>query len=419
MDKLRKKLLALLAEARQLVDTAEAEDRDLTEAEQHDYDTKFAEAEALKTRITRMEKLAAEERELEQPATEPVAKREQPFLTGSASAFNKTGLGDTAARAFAHYARTGDIGGVKHLRGADGAIEIPLPRWSELRASNDTSWNITTAADGGNAVPTGFVNMIASRLQESLLATQLGVREVPGTGTTVNFPVEGADANAFVATSEQNDAHTNNYDRDAGTINQKAFTLVKYTKKLELTEELLDDEDAALMNFIADYIGRAMATLHNSLLLTEVGSNGTLLKTFASATAIAAGEPEDVVFNDTLGYYLDDNGSVAWVMRPTTFGTIASITGNSRLYAETPGGSFSREVLGYPVLYSNQAAAIASTAKSVYFGNWYHVGYRQEPRLRLIRDPYSVDGMTVLKYSFRTVYGVLQAGAVGYGQQAV
>jgi len=60
-----------------------------------------------------------------------------------------------------------------------------------------------------------------------------------------------------------------------------------------------------------------MATTHNGLLLTEVATNGTLLKTFASATAIAAGEPEDVVFNDTLGYYLDDNGSVGWFSNPS------------------------------------------------------------------------------------------------------
>ena len=40
---------------------------------------------------------------------------------------------------------------------------------------------------------------------------------------------------------------------------------------------------------------------------------------------------------------------------------------------------------------------------------------REEPALRFIRDPFSVDGIVVLKYSFRTVYGVLIAGAVGYG----
>ena len=35
--------------------------------------------------------------------------------------------------------------------------------------------------------------------------------------------------------------------------------------------------------------------------------------------------------------------------------------------------------------------------------------------MRFIMDPYTVDGLVILKYSFRAVYGVLQAGAIGYG----
>jgi len=119
--------------------------------------------------------------------------------------------------------------------------------------------------------------------------------------------------------------------------------------------------------------------------------------------------------NVPVGFYLDDAGSGKWVMRNPTFGDIASITGNPRLYAQTPGGAFAHEILGYPVFLSTAAAAIAASAKSVYFGNWFSVGFREEPALRLIRDPYSVDGLVILKYSFRTVYGVLTAGGIWYG----
>jgi HK97 family phage major capsid protein len=151
------------------------------------------------------------------------------------------------------------------------------------------------------------------------------------------------------------------------------------------------------------------------MLLTEVGANGTALKVFAAAAAIAAGEPEDIVYQDTLGYYLDDGSNAAWVMRHSTFGTIAKLTGDPRMYAETPAGSFGYDLLGYPVARSNKAAAPAASAKSVYFGDWDQVGYREGPELRIIQDPYSVDGLVILKYSFRAVYGVLQAGAIGYG----
>ena len=114
---------------------------------------------------------------------------------------------------------------------------------------------------------------------------------------------------------------------------------------------------------------------------------------------------------------LDDAGSVAWVMRNSTFGNIASITGNARLYAETPGGSFAREILGYPVLTSNKAAATAASAKDVYFGNWNFVGMREAPTFSVLRDPYTnaAAGQIRMIYMFRAVYGVLQAEAIGYG----
>ena len=60
----------------------------------------------------------------------------------------------------------------------------------------------------------------------------------------------------------------------------------------------------------------------------------------------------------------------------------------------------------------------ATTAKTVLFGNWDYMGYRESPDIRFISDPYSVDGLVILKYSFRDAYGVLQSAAIGYGKQA-
>lgn len=315
-----------------------------------------------------------------------------------APAWQRT-LDDSETRALAHYFRSGDVGAL-----------------SELRASNDTVMEIGTAADGGNAVPTGHFQGIVARRDEMLLARKLNVREIGGKGTTVNVPVDNEDDGEFVQTAEQDDAHAQNYDRDAPALDKAAMTLVKYTKKVELTEELLDDEDSGLVNFVTDFVARGMAKTHNNLLLTEVAANGTSLKTFASATAIAAGEPEDIVYQDSLNAYLDDGRSMAWVMRPSTYGDITSLTSNARLYGgELPSGP-NRSLIGYPVQFSNKAAAIGASAKSTYFGNWWYVGLREQPIFRFLRDPYTVDGMVILKYSFRCVYKVLQAEAVGYGE---
>lgn len=400
---LRDRRATLLDEARNLVEAAEAEDRDLKTEEQVQYDQKIVEAGNLETRIGRLEAMPE--------ISEPPARRSAPSVIKN--------LGDNEVRAMAAYVRSGDSRAVSSMLSQDEEskkteVRINIPTGLESRVV-DSTMNITTDADGKYTVPTGFSGQVAARRNEIRLAEGLGVRMIPGVGTTVNFPFENADPVVFNATSEQADNHANNYTRDAVVFGVKTFTLAKKTKKLELTEELLEDTDVNLMGFIADHIGRAIGITHNSMLLTEIAANGSLLKTYASATAIAAGEIEDIVYNDTLGYYMDDGGSIGWVMRPSTLGNIKSITGNARMYSP-PSDDGKRLLEGYPVKYSNQAAASAASAKDVYFGNWWYVGMREAPALSLIRDPYSVDGLVVLKYSFRAVYGVLVAGAIGYGQ---
>lgn len=410
---LRAKRSQILQEARNMVDKAEAEDRDFTAEEQTQYDGKVGEANSLDLRIKRQESL---------PGDLPTVP-----------AYNRGPLGDNEANAFGAYFRSGDVGGVRGMvgekekdeTGQGPVVELQMPLGyfrkearlgHELRAV-DSTMNITTAADGQVTVPTGLAATIAERIIETRLTEKLGCQLIPGVGTTVNHTYENADPVVFAATSEQADNHTSNvYQRDAMVLANKSFTLAKKTKKVDLTEELLEDTAENLMEAIASWIGRGIALTHNYLLITEAAASGTSLKTFSSASALAAGEPEDVVMEDTLSYYLDDATNPAWVMRPTTFNAIKSLTGNPRLYGEqTLGSSGRRQLLEYPVYYSNYATAIGASAKSVYFGNWWYMGYRESPALRIIRDPYSVDGIVVLKYSFRTCYGVLIAGALGYG----
>lgn len=399
---LRARHAALLDEARVLIEAAEAEDRDLTEDEQTQYDQRLQSANELELRINRIESLP----------------ESTPPLRGSAPNVNRLPLGDSEIRAMGHFIKTGDAGGVRHLISGEGEgggpeIRVHVPTSLELRAT-DEIMNIAAAGDGGAAVPTGFVGRIAARRNGIRLSDRLGVEMVPGTGTTVNYPYENADPVVFAATSEQVDGLTNTYERDRPTLATKAFTLAKKTKKLVLTEELLQDEDANLMGFIADHIGRAIGLTHNSLLLTEVAASGTALKTFASATVIASGEPEAMVFHSTAAYYLDDAGSIAWVMLPAVYGEIVLLLdATPRAYWSALGAK--GELLGYPVHYSAASGATAASTKSVYFGNWRYVGMREDPALSLIRDPYTTDGVVNLKYSFRTCYGVLIAGAIGYG----
>jgi HK97 family phage major capsid protein len=263
-----------------------------------------------------------------------------------------------------------------------------------------------------------MLNQIIARRDEMALASKLGVRRIPGTGLTVNVPVDAEADGEFITKAE-----AAAYDLDAPAIGQVPMTLVKYTKQIKLSEELLEDEDANLMSFLTDWIARGLAKTQNELLLAAVAAGGSTLKTFAGAAAVAIGELEDIVANDDLANYLDDTGSVGFVMKPSTYWYINKLaSANMRYYAESnaSGSVQQKTLLGYPVEFSAKSGAITTGQKSIYFGNWNFVGMREGTGLQVLRDPYSSadTGQVNLWYRFRTVFKVLQSEAIGFAVQA-
>lgn len=381
---LRAQRAEMLKKAKALAEKAEAEDRDFMPEEQTEYADYLKNGEELLTRAERLEKVSG----LAQGLEGVIEDRQAP-------AHNKIKLGDTEERAYCHFVRTGDDSGLR-----------------ELRASNDTTMNIATNVDGQYLVPTGHYNEVIARRDDGDLTIQLGLRNIPGKGTTVNVPIDNEDDGEFVVTTE-----SAGFDRDAPATTYKAMTLAMYTKKVDLTYQLLEDEDSKLMAFLADFVGRGMAKTRNELLLTEVAANGATLKTFASATVIAIDELETIPYNDALGAYLDDTRSCAWVMRRSVHGEIVLLDDTSiRRYADNQMGG-GNSLLGFPVKYTAKSGTTAASTKSVYFGNWNFVGVREAPGFTMMRDPYtrSSYGEVIINYFFRVVYGVLVQEAIGFG----
>ena len=386
----------LQEEARALNAKAEAENRNFSADEQARWDALMGESgeiAKLDARIQRAESLGSE----------PEARTSQPVKP--APVHLRHGRGDSFEKSFKAYLREGVLDG--ELRSHMNGNEVVF------RASNNTDMNITTPADGGYLDPTTLYNQVIVRRSEMSLADRLGLRVIPGKGTTVNVPIDDEADGEFVTTAEGS-----SFDQDAPAIGQAQMTLVTKTKYVTISNQLLEDEDAGLMEFLADWVARGQSKTLNDMLVTEVATNGTSYNTTASASAIAAGELEKVALNDTLGNYLDDTGSLAWVMRPSTFAAIQSVTGNPRLYAENnAGGAALRPpLLGYPVHYSNKVDAIAASKKVAYFGNWNFVGWRKPSAFSMLRDPYSAAGTGQVKLwmYFRTCFKVLQADAIGY-----
>ena len=123
---LRAKRAELLATAQALLETSEGENRSFTEEENTEYDELVKEAGELEIRIKRLENQPA-------PSAAPEQRIEIP-------AVNKGGIGGgeevEETRLFCNYLRTGEEKELQEMQ-------------AENRASNDTTMNITTAADGG------------------------------------------------------------------------------------------------------------------------------------------------------------------------------------------------------------------------------------------------------------------------------
>lgn len=303
--------------------------------------------------------------------------------------------GDTEASAWARWLRTGDDGGIKHLQ------------QDAFKASNNTDMNIATPADGGYAVPTGHYQGIIAKRDESMLAPVLGVMNVPGVGTTVNVPTDAGTANVFVETLE-----TSIFDRDAPAIGQVSMTLKKYTKHIDLSYELLEDEDSRLMEFLNNYIGRAWALTHNNLLVTEALASGSSVALGAAASVTNTDIPKLIA--NLKGEYAD---GAQFVTRRATQFKFLEMTGNNWQFVNTPQGTVN-SLWGYPVRNSEYVGAIDASQKSVIYGNFSYMGFREAPGLTFVRDHLTraLNGQIRLIYHFRAVYEVLLPEAIKYGQ---
>lgn len=399
VNEMRRNRATWIGEMKALHDGAEG--RDLSEEEQRSYDDLRAKVASADKQIKRAEEIEALGADLRSaPGSTPSGQQSAPPVLQYA--------GDDRQTAEKRAVRL-------YVRGDEGAIrEMDAQMRAEARASNDTDLNIGTPADGGYLVPTAHYQGIIAKANDIALADRLGVMPfTPEGGTTMNVPVQSGTTNKFVSTNE---AAT--FDRDAPAFGQTAMTLVKFTKDVQLSDELIADNGSDLFTFLNFYVGEALGLTHNSALITEALANGTSTTLAAAAAATAA----DV---QTLVYALKGRytASAQWIMRRATEGAYRKLQGTDFLFAETPSGMPVAGPTGatlwkFPLWNEDDTLpAIGAGNKSILFGNFGYMG-RRSTVLTMLRDPYSKasTGQLVMHYYTRIVYKVLQAEAILYGK---
>jgi len=280
-----------------------------------------------------------------------------------------------------------------------------------VRDYNDAAMSIGTDAAGGYGVPVGLVREIKARRDESMLAIKMGCELVEGVGTTIDYAVDDEADVLFAAVNE-----AGNVLQDTPALNKVQLTYVKYGKHQKISWELERDEDVEIENFLRGWLTRGWAATHNNLLVTEVLANGTAGLTFDASDAIGVAEIPELA-GKVAPEYLDAS-SVGWLMNPATNSYLRGLTGNPFQLAPTPGGS-PRELWGYPLFQSSYMPTITGSAKTIAFGDWSFVAYRDGP-LSVLRDPYTNagTGRVTLWSWFSAVYKVTIAEALAYGTHA-
>lgn len=388
---MRRKAQSFLDRAAVLDSLANAEKRAMSDDEQGEYDTAIEEHRRLSESATRAEtltRLAGDDGENDESAGKDYSRRNV-NTGGNREAQEQRALGN--------YMRTGD------------------PRaLVQLRASNAVDMAEGAVATGGAAVPVGMHNRIIAKLGNYSLLDKLGLTKIPGKGKDVKVPVELASGtvNPFIATAEKAAK-----DKDSPSLDAITMSLVKYTKVVPLTTELMEDEDANLLAFIEDYVARAMADTINTQIV-NAALKTTAPAGFAILPLTTAGAAANVTDLGQLYYGLRepyaDRGK--FVMRRATEGAYAMIQGQPFVMQATPQGA-AGSFFGAPIYNVIDVPALALNAKAAIFADWSYMGYREGASIGFIRDPYSrvLENIVQFIYEFRFVAQVLQpeAGVIG------
>ena len=344
-------------EAKALMTRATDEKRELDGEEQAQLDRIWSDIDAKDVQIKDITARAQSEREtdiareayadLVRPVEAPVVDAVDAFLRGQTSArFIDIDIRKAAAEKRAIRAGAG----VKELR--------------------DLS---TTAAAGGNTIPTSF-----ERTLYDFLETVSGVRQIAQVITTtggenLDLPKVASHGTAAIVGEGTAIAEA---DPSFAKVTLGAW---KFGQLLQMSAELLQDSGVDIVGFAAADMGRALGRVTGAAYATGTGSNEpqgvmTSIGTGVTGGTGVAGVPTIANLTD-LVYSLGDPGyraNASFLMRDATAGKIRNLVNTSGDFLWQPSVQAGQpdRLLGFPVVTDPNIAATAVNANSVAFGDF-------------------------------------------------
>lgn len=349
ITRLQEKGHALKGEMRELLDLADAEERALTSEEEQKFDRIAADVDKIQQEIERRERVNS-----------------LPF--DGAIVREATTVEQAAAPA---------PEAVRDL--TPSGEEYRSQFWAAMRGADASEYRDLTTATGGTpfggyTVPEGFESQMyefarfqgaISSFATTINTTGGGDLIVPTVGSTYGTADLTTEGSAYAETDDV-----------FGQVNLKAY---KLTRLVQVSQELLQDTGVDLEGFLARSLGEALTAREEAFFAVGTGSSqpqglsaSSAGKTASSASAITADELVDLFHSITPPYRSRPN--CVWLTADSTIAAIRKLkTGVSgdNTYLWQPGliAGQPDTLLGKPIYAHPNVAAIAASAKVVYFGD--------------------------------------------------
>jgi len=338
IDTLAEKRQNIWEQAKALLDSAEAEKRDLSAEEAGQYDAMSADLTALRSRIDSLEKSETENRAIEESLTRMVG-------TGNKASAPEV----NALRAF--------------LRGEAGrSYDVPIEQRADL-----------TTSSGAGTIPAGFHNQLWEYMVAS--ADLLSKVDVINTtsGETIKFP--RVTAYSTVSSTAETVALT----QSEPTLGSVDSTVTKQGYLVQISTELLTDSAFNLESYLAKWAGRELGNAVGATAATVAlaaaaagvtGATGTATSFGVQSTAGTGFDHLISLFHSVTAPYRA-SASCAWVLADPTAAIVRKIKSADGVYVWQPAVVAGQPdlILGKPVVIDGGIPVPAANAESILFGD--------------------------------------------------
>lgn len=255
-------------------------------------------------------------------------------------------------------------------------------RFFDVRPKGRVDWaglqqralTVGTATAGGDTVPTTFYDRLVQHLIQTAAIMQSGamVLNTDG-GETIQVPKTTAHSTASIVSEGGTIGES---DPTFGQVELNAF---KYGCLIQISRELLDDTGVDLEGYLAMQAGRALGNAFGAHAITGDGSSkprgvvtdATTGKTGATGVA-GAFSSDDIIdlFFSVIAPYRK-SPAATWLMADSSIAAVRKLKDTTGQYIWQPGlqAGVPDTILGKPVLTEPNVAAVATSAKSVVFGD--------------------------------------------------